>query len=68
MKIRISKLELAFWIILTLCAGTILGTVLLSISINNNPRKCNDGTSVQIRDDVKLKTYIPALDECKENK
>lgn len=61
-----NKAEKIFWALLFLTAGMIIGAVLMAITSPPYAKsKCNDGTSEQIVDGHKIKTYIPALDECK---
>lgn len=61
-----SRAEKIFWSLLFLTAGILVGAVLMAMtSPPYTKKKCNDGVSEQIVDGYKVKTYIPALDECK---
>lgn len=50
--------------------GMLFGIVLAGTLLSPEFHKidCNDGISVQEENGVKKKTYIPALDTCKEKK
>lgn len=63
-----SKLEKTFWIGLFLAAGMIVGALMVSLSQGAKKSDCNNGISEQVEDGVHKKTYIPALDNCKEVK
>ena len=63
-----SKLEKMFWAGLMLTAGMIIGAVMVSLSQVPKKKDCNDGMSEYIKDGVKIKTYLPALDDCKGDK
>jgi len=63
-----SKLEKAFWGVLILAVGIIIGGILYAMS---TPRKieCNSGIIEEVKDGKKIRTYLPALDTCvKEQK
>lgn len=56
--------------IITFLLGMLLGIVLAGTLLSPEFHKidCNDGISEQEENGVKKKTYIPALDTCKERK
>ena len=63
-----SKIEKTFWVGLFLAAGMIIGALVVSLSQGVKKTNCNNGISEQVEDGVHKKTYIPALDNCKEEK
>lgn len=62
------KVEKAFWIGLLLAAGMVIGALMVILSNNTKKASCNNGMSEQVEDGVRKKTYVPALDTCKEQK
>jgi len=64
-----SKKEKMFWMILAGLAGVVIGMVIISLMVPPARKEnCNTGVYEEVKDGVKIKTYIPANDTCKENK
>lgn len=64
-----SRKEKMFWLILAGLAGVIIGMVIISIVMPPARKEnCNTGITEEVKDGVKIKTYIPAHDTCKEDK
>lgn len=63
------KKEKIFWMMLVGLAGIVIGMVLISLMMPPARKEnCNTGVYEEVKDGVKIKTYIPAHDTCKENK
>lgn len=63
-----SRAEKAFWAGLLLATGMILGAVMVSLTQVPKKADCDNGISEQLKDGVMVKTYMPALDTCKDQK
>ena len=64
-----SKAEKMFWVGLLLATGMIIGALMVSFTSNTKKSvDCNDGISEEVKEGVRIKTYMPALDTCKDNK
>ena len=64
-----SKKEKMFWLILAGLAGMTIGMAIISMMVPPSRKpNCNTGVTEEVKDGVKIKTYIPALDTCKDNK
>ena len=61
-----SKTEKAFWGVLLLAAGVMVGMAAAAmLAPAKTSSKCVDGKSTQRQGDMLYHTYMPALDECK---
>lgn len=64
-----SKKEKMFWLILAGLAGMTIGMVIISMMVPPARKtNCNTGVIEEVKDGVKMKTYIPANDTCKDGK
>lgn len=64
-----SRKEKIFWIILAGLAGMTIGMAIISMMVPPARKyNCNTGVTEEVKDGVKMKTYIPALDTCKDDK
>lgn len=64
-----SKKEKMFWLILAGLAGMTIGMAIISMMVPPARKSnCNTGVTEEVKDGVKIKTYIPANDTCKDDK
>ena len=64
-----SKKEKIFWLILAGLAGMTIGMAIISMMVPPSRKpNCNTGVIEEVKDGVKIKTYIPANDTCKDDK
>ena len=63
-----SKAEKMFWAGLLLAAGMVIGALMAALTQTPKKPTCDDGVSEMVKDGVRIKTYLPALDTCKDQK